>query len=391
MHVRFSVFDIVCGANLYWETTLWQRPHHIISRLSKDRRILYVRPIDFELYVKSRSVRAKAGLSQDGNIFLYSPFLFPLGSRFPAVRSVNNLLMTWRVKSFLERKKFRETVLWLYSPMSHYLIGKLNEKLLVYDCMDDHASFRNAGGDLSVCEEKVLELSDIVFTGGKSLYEYKKEKNRSTWLFPSAVDSVHFTKALDEKTSVPQDLKKIKLPVLGYFGAVDERLNYPLIDKLAQKNREWSFVFIGPVKKVSGSELPVGKNIHFFGEREYSDLPAYIKGFSIGFMPFALNRHTVRISPTKTLEYLASGCPVVSTPVPDVVSTFGGIIDIANDCENLSQQIRKVLAAPRKSKNTENGLKVAFSCSWDGMVEKMLKLVQGKIRVKMGAVPEGVI
>ena len=375
-------FEIICGASLHWDTFLFQRPHQIMSRLAQRHSVLYVRPVDLLTFCKSPAIRPKKRRfsSPLENLQLYSPLIFPYSSVFSWIRGLNNSLMTRRIKKECLKNNFKKKILWLYSPFSFYLIGKAGESLVVYDCMDEHVTFKNADPKLVEAEDRILEKADIVFAGGRSLYESKKTKNSNCYLFPSCADNKHFSKALNPDIKIPDDLKDIPKPIIGYIGAVDERLDYKLIESLAEKNKNISFVFIGPIIKVQKKELPTQKNIFYLGSREYKTMPAYLKGIDIGFMPFAMTPVTKMISPTKTLEYLAAGLRVVSTPVPDVVFDFKGIIRIGHNADEISNHLREVLG--NKEPNIIRlGIETAAKNTWDGMVDKMEKIIRGKLQI----------
>ena len=113
---------------------------------------------------------------------------------------------------------------------------------------------------------------------------------------------------------------------------IDERLDLALIHELASARSDWHIVLVGPITKIDPLSLPVAPNIHYLGRKEYASLPAYVAGWDVAFLPFALNEATRFISPTKTPEYLAAGRPVVSASVRDVVRAYGesGLVRIAD-------------------------------------------------------------
>lgn len=373
-------FEIICGASLHWDIALFQRPHQIMCRLARKHPVLYVRPVDWLTYCKSPGIgpRNKRFDYPLANLQLYSPLILPYSRIFSWIRSLNDSLMTRRIKKECRKNNFIRKILWLYSPFSAYLAGKTEETLVVYDCMDEHATFKNADPGLVGAEDRLLEKADIVFAGGKSLYDSKKLKNPNCYLFPSCVDNEHFSKALNADIKIPDDLKDIPKPIIGYIGAVDERLDYKLIEALADKNRNFSFVFIGPIIKVQKKDLPVRKNIFYPGAREYQVLPSYLKGFDVGFMPFAMTPVTKMISPTKTLEYLAAGLKVVSTPIPDVVSDFKGIVRIGHNADDISNHLKKILNN-KEPDIIRLGIETAAKNTWDGMVDKMEKIIMEKL------------
>jgi len=159
---------------------------------------------------------------------------------------------------------------------------------------------------------------------------------------------------------------------------IDERLDLELIGQVARMKPEWQIVLIGPVVKIDPAELPQRDNIHYLGGKTYDELPQYLSGWDVAIMPFALNESTRFISPTKTPEYLAGGCPVVSTPITDVVRTYGdtGIVRIADSAEAFVAATEAALAdAEDRDALLAKADEILGDMSWDHtwslMKEKM--------------------
>ena len=138
-------------------------------------------------------------------------------------------------------------------------------------------------------------------------------------------------------------------PRLGYYGVIDERFDIDLLDKIAEMRPDWSLVMVGPVAKIAPEDLPRRPNIHYLGSKTYAQLPAYLAGWDVALMPFAMNESTQFISPTKTPEYLAGGKPVVSTPVKDVVRHYGHLegVQIAEDADSFVAACEQALELAR--------------------------------------------
>ena len=223
-------------------------------------------------------------------------------------------------------------LLWFYTPMALPLVDPRRGYVRVYDCMDELASFDGAPPVLRTREDELLRNVDIVFTGGMSLYEAKRERHANVHAFPSAVDFAHFAKARSDLPD-PSDQAGIPGPRFGFFGVLDERLDRELIRAVAALRPDWHFIFLGPVAKIASESLPHAANIHYLGAKSYRDLPTYVANWDVATMPFARNAATRFISPTKTPEYLSCGLPVVSTPITDVVRSWGHLdaVKIAGD------------------------------------------------------------
>ena len=219
-------------------------------------------------------------------------------------------------------------VLWFYTPMMLGFAGHLRAATVVYDCMDELSAFAFADPLMIEREAALIARADVMFTGGYSLYEAKRDRHGAIHPFPSAVDTTHFAGARS-RLAEPGDQQPIAGPRLGFYGVIDERIDLGLIERLAVARPDWQIVMIGPVVKIDPATLPRRDNIHWLGARPYRELPAYLSGWSVALMPFAINAATRFISPTKTPEYLAGGLPVVSTPIVDVARHYGGLAAVA--------------------------------------------------------------
>jgi glycosyltransferase involved in cell wall biosynthesis len=286
------------------------------------------------------------------------------------------------VNSSIANGDFDAPIQWFYDPMAvAAFAGQMNEVLTVYDCMDELSKFRFAPPELTRREAELLARADVVFTGGRKLFESKSRHNQNCHFYGCGVDSAHFGKALAQETPTPPEVAALPGPIFGYFGVVDERLDYELIAHLADGNKSGSVVIIGPVLKVDPAALPQRPNLHWLGQRSYADLPNYCKAFDVCLMPFALNESTEFINPTKALEYMATGRPIVSTPIADVVSNFSSVVGIANDPEKFTQLCLAAVREP-DHETIQRGHKMVRANSWEAIVEKMEGHLQDALEAK---------
>jgi glycosyltransferase involved in cell wall biosynthesis len=257
---------------------------------------------------------------------------------------------------------------------------------VVYDCMDQLAQFKFAPPEIAAREQLLLAQADVVFTGGRKLFEEKRQFNSNCHFYGCGVEVEHFANARAPGTVIPPDLDFVGRPVLGYFGVVDERLDYELITKLADANPAWSIVMIGPVAKIDPNALPCRKNIFWLGQRNYAQLPAYTKAFNVCLMPFALNEATEFINPTKALEYMATERPVVSSAVPDVVSNFGEIVHVARSHDEFIGHCRTACETPDQTR-VRQGLQLAEENRWEAIVAALEEHVQEVLNRRMNRRP----
>ena len=226
-------------------------------------------------------------------------------------------------------------LVWFYTPRPLPLLRALEPRAVIYDCMDELSTFRNTPQRIIERDRALMRRADLVFTGGPTLYEARRGLHANVHCLPSAVDGAHFApnaaRARDDE--VERLLGEIPAPRLGFFGVIDERFDAGLLAALADARPHWQFVMIGPVVKIDVHDLPKRDNIHWFGQQPYERLPQFVAGWDVCLLPFALNTSTRFINPTKTLECMAAGRPVVSTPVRDVKTLYGDAVDIAADAE----------------------------------------------------------
>jgi UDP-galactopyranose mutase len=309
--------DLVCFSHLRWHF-VFQRPQHLMTRFAEDYRVFYVEePVGTDAAEPWLDAH-----TTDEAITVLVPRL-PDGQHDPAV--IRSLL-----DGFFAEYGVSNPVHWYYTPMSLPVSADLPASLVVYDCMDELSAFHGAPPELVEQERELLKRADLVFTESIGLDEAKRHRHPHVHAFPSSVDVDHFAQArnLDRE---PDDQAGIPHPRLGFYGVIDERLDIELLDAVAALRPDWQLVMIGPVVKIDPARLPQRPNIHYLGPKLYDELPHYLHGWDVALMPFALNESTRFISPTKTPEYLAAGRPVVSTPITDVVRTYGepGLVRIA--------------------------------------------------------------
>lgn len=265
-------------------------------------------------------------------------------------------------------------IAWFYSAAFVELIPYMKINTMIYDCMDELSQFKGASQQLRAQEEFLIKEADLIFTGGKSLYEAKSKFSANVHCFPSSVDVAHFRKRYNN-LKVPLDIEDIPKPIIGYIGVIDERIDLNLIHETAIALPKVSFVMIGPLAKIDDRDLPREDNIHYLGMKSYDDLPHYLERIDISMMPFALNEATEFISPTKTLEYMAAGKPIISTAIKDVTRDYAHIIDIVDNSAEFSTAITKILSEEKKLDNSKYQ-EILTQTSWDATSNKMLHLIK---------------
>ena len=361
------VASMLCFSHLRWGF-VYQRPQHLLSRFAADHRVYFMEEPVFETDLASP--RLDETMSPEGVIILVPRI--PRTAEAHAVAVQRALL-----DAFIARRGVNRPLLWYYAPMALRFSDHIDPRAIVYDCMDELANFKGAPAELRSCEAALMRRADVVFTGGRSLYEAKKSLHDDVHLFASSVDVAHFAAARSPDSGAePPDQAQIRSPRVGYYGVIDERLDLALLAETASRLPHVQFVLLGPVVKIDPAAIPIAPNIHHLGMKSYAELPRYVRGWAAAMMPFALNDATRFISPTKTPEFLAAGKPVVSTPVPDVVTDWGGrgLVEIADTPGAFAAAVERTLAKadPGFDERADAAL---GDMSWDRTALEMKALV----------------
>ena len=361
---------LICFSHLRWNF-VFQRPQHLMSRFAHEMNVIFwEEPVEIgpreTAYLQVRDAQDAA------NVRIVIPHL-PQGMPEDAREAALERLLDAHVASI-----HGPLIAWYYTPMMLPFSAHLDADVTVFDAMDELSKFRFAPVKLLELEQALIDKADIVFTGGSSLFEAKKDRHANVHCFPSSVDRAHFAKARANLFD-PADQEDLPRPRLGFYGVIDERFDTELLAKVAEMRPDWSFVMVGPVVKIAPEDLPKRPNIHYVGGKAYGELPSYLSGWDVALMPFAMNESTQFISPTKTPEYLAGGKPVVSTPIKDVVRHYGQLegVQIASTPEEF---VKACEAALELSHNPESGwlaeadLMLSAS-SWDTTQGRMAGLI----------------
>lgn len=362
--------DLVCFSHLRWDF-VYQRPQHLLSRCARTRRVFFIEEPVFAHSSMRLEVR-----ETDSGVYVVVPHL-PDGLRSEIAITAVMKEMTYRL--FLEQA-IDEYVFWYYTPMALRFTSHFSPIATVYDCMDELSAFKGAHSSLPELEKELFRRADLVFTGGQSLYEAKRNQHRAVYAFPSSIDAAHFGKARTTKAD-PPDQADIPHPRLGFFGVIDERFDRELLDQIAAKRPDWNFVMIGPVVKIDPETLPKHKNIHYLGAKKYEELPAYLAGWDIALLLFARNESTQFISPTKTPEYLAAGKPVVSTSIRDVVRPYGELklVEIADTPDEFIDAAEKLLTQLDQKEWLTRVDTYVGNLSWDKSWKQMWDLIDAVV------------
>jgi UDP-galactopyranose mutase len=358
---------IVTFSHLRWDF-VYQRPQHLLSRFASRHRVIFV-----EEPISGAPEPAWQLDYPHPNVLVCRPHSPALA---PGFHNEQAPILRTLFRQLLEQERLEEYVAWFYTPMALTLADSLDPLAVVYDCMDELSAFKYAPPQLLERENDLLRVADVVFTGGPSLYRAKKHRHANVHCFPSSVDARHFAVAANGMTEA-EDQAPLAHPRLGFFGVIDERFDIPALTLMADAHPEWQIVLVGPVVKIDPATLPHRPNIHYYGQRSYQQLPSYLKGWDVCLLPFARNESTRFISPTKTLEYMAAGKMIASTPITDVAEPYGDIVFLGETPAEFVAACEHALAVSPEDRadRRQKMQRVLSRTSWDGTASAMEDLI----------------
>ncbi|MBA3767515.1 MAG: glycosyltransferase [Acidobacteria bacterium] len=364
--------DIVCFPHDWTGDPLSKT--HLMRIFARDNRVLWVNSIGLRSPTASkadlsRSFKKLAAVATpvrevEPNIFVLNPLSIPAYGQ-PLLRAAVGRLLRYQVRRAMRHLGFRRPINYVFIPSAALIAGSLGEELVVYHCVDEYAAFSDIqAGPILEMENQLLRRADLVITSAELLYQSKSQLNPNTVLVRHGVDYMHFRRALDPETVVPEELARLPHPRIGFFGLIADWVDLDLMAYVARAFPTGSVVFVGKsITDISALEqLP---NVHFLGRKPYADLPAYCKGFDVAVMPFRINELTLNANPLKVREYLAAGLQVVSTPIPEVEVL--GLCRIASTPEAFVREIEAALAeGPGPNAERSEAIR---SESWESRVE----------------------
>jgi glycosyltransferase involved in cell wall biosynthesis len=296
---------------------------------------------------------------------------------------------------FARERGLAQPFLWLTTPMAIPLVAAFAPRAVIYDCMDELSLRPGAPHQLAQREAALLKEADVVITAGPSLYHARRGRHANVHCVPDAVEAEHFAPPAAglagsgiEAISARSIHAAIPGPRLGWFGAIDERLDLRLIAALADARPDWHIVLAGRLAAgIEPGALPRRPNLHWIGPQTHAILPHLLAHWDVCLLPLKCDASTQHANPPQTLEYLAGQKPVVSTPVRDVCALYGHIVRLAGDAGAFVDACRAALCerGPLRRQRRIDALIAVHSCTWERAVERVRRLMIEFAREPAGA------
>jgi glycosyltransferase involved in cell wall biosynthesis len=335
--------DIVCFSPIAWTFPCRQRIHHVMAGLGRSRRILFVNP-ETLFFTRGATISDvwNAGRLErevEPGVGVLVPLALRPDQSWGEVRPETRALRISAVKRAMSDIGMDRPILWLYHPREHYVVGLVDERGVVYDCIDAHAEFDAIAdkGKARRDEAALAASADLLLASSPTLVHGRED----ALLVPNAADVARF--ALPTAAQAPADIASLPRPVIGYTGTIAEWFDFDLVGELAARMPNASFVLIGPSHTEAPDAVRAAHNVHLLGAKPYDELPAYLAAFDVAMIPFVENELTFAVDPVKVYEYLAAGRPVVSSRLPEL-ARFADVVRIASGADEFAAQIDAALA-----------------------------------------------
>jgi glycosyltransferase involved in cell wall biosynthesis len=365
--------DILCFSHDWTGDPLSKT--HLMRLLSKENRILWINSIGYRTPTVSKAdasraikklVAATDRIKEvEPNIFVLSPLAIPAYGH-ESLRRINEHLLKFQVKRAMRKLGFKRVINWIFNPPAAVIARKLGEDKLIYHCVDEYKEFSGVSGSvMAEFENVLLHKADLAIVTSERLLASRSKINPHTVLVRHGVDYAHFRKALDPETVVPDDIRDLPRPVIGFFGLIADWVDVDLMAATARHFSGGSLVVLGK-STTDTSALASLPNVHMLGRKPYELLPAYCKGFDVALNPFRVNELTLNANPLKVREYLAAGLPVVSSPIPEV--ELLNLCSIADGVTETVSAIEAALADPGPSLARSEAIKRE---SWEARLEEI--------------------
>lgn len=345
------------GTTLYVNSIVMQKP-----KLGEGRTLLK------RLVRKAKSIFA--GLKKsDAGFWVYSPFSLPV-HHIPWLRLVNEIILRLQLRFVAKRLGIREPVIWVACPAACDVALKMRCAKLVYQRTDRFEEYPNVDADIIKQYDRMLKANaDLTIFVNKTLFDEESNHCRKVLYLDHGVDFDLFAGAETDST-VPDDMKGIERPVVGFFGDIDSQTtDMELMEKLMELLPQMNFVFVGKAT-VDCSALASRKNVHMLGYKPYEQIPHYGKCFDVAIMPWRQNRWIEACNPIKLKEYLALGKPVVSTPFPELQKYLDVVYKAVNPQE-FAENIERALFENHASQVAVRRAKVE-NTTWDSKSQLVL-------------------
>jgi len=357
-----------------------------MRRLAQHNRVLYVNPFSADL---PGALSREAGRRiwrklrntltcfrrADATLYIFSPVFLPRHGH-ALIDSVNNTVLRVQITQLVRTLGMHPTLVWFENPRAADALDWYPDALKLYHVSDLFTACRYTRDRAALVrrDERLTAQCDVIICVSRALFELKRrQRNAAVHYLPHGVDFPRFRAAAQDKKPLPE-LAGLSRPIAGYYGTLTAANDVELLEHCARSAPDISFVFAGTVTGGDYGPLRSLPNVRFLGQVPYERIPALAASFDVCLLPWKLSEWIRHCSPLKFYEYLASGRPIVSVPIPQVMFEAADLVSIASDPDEFLAAIRRELATDDASRQAAR-VALAARHDWDGHIQALSTLV----------------
>ncbi len=385
-------YTIICFAPNDWWGMNPSCTTHIMRRLAKDNKVLFINPFSSDLgggIRKGFAGRLKRKLKSllkyfrqaEKNLYVFSPIFIPFqGNR--VIDAMNNVWLKMQIRLIQKKLGGSKTLLWIENIRASDMIDWFSPEAIIYHVSDLFTQCKYTANKqmLENREKLVSERSDLAICVSKSLYQLKSSQHPNVHYMPHGVDFQKYREAADQSQTL-EELRDIARPIVGYFGTMTANNDIELLLYCAKQLPEMSFVFAGQITGGDYSELLALPNVYHLGRMDYDKIPVLCAGFDVCMLQWKVTDWIRNCNPLKLQEYMASGRPIVSVPIREVEEKYSSLVSVADCKEDFCKAIVWELEHDT-SERADARIEIARQHGWDQHVEQISELVSDVLRQK---------
>jgi glycosyltransferase involved in cell wall biosynthesis len=384
-----------------WEG-LWRNRHQLMSRFAKKNKVVYVEPpLNIKKTLREYNL-AKLGLSrwikvllkpriteELKNLYIYhTPFYAPIIGRF-RIKKLSWWLWKKLLRNKLKALGMEKPIIWFSHPTMAHLTNDFDSGLTIYHVVDEYSAYDNINDEMKAqinkIDKEMAEKADLVFVVSEKLFTKRKGYNPHTWIIPNGVDYEKYQNAMSSNDTLPDDIKNLPKPIIGYSGLIGSYIDLKLIEQIAFRHPNWSLVLVGQ----NGSGADTGAfekliqmdNVYYLGNKSIDALPHYLKTFDVCLIPYKETEQVINSSSLKLYDYMAFGKPIVATSFP-VSRALKDLLFIGSSAESFIGHVETAVFEDEK-RLSEQRKEYAAANTWDHRVLQASALIEKRLDSKL--------
>ncbi len=366
--------DIVVFSQQIWENQS-SRIYQLMTRLGKGRKVLFVE-LSMPTNVSKNTIKL-AKITRNIRVLKIKSGIANLQSSLAKI--VTYYSAKWKMNP--------RPILWFYTPVFNFLLDDMSHSLVVFDYLGSDSVEVANNPKLSL---DLIIKSDLVLSCEKEINHLDLAGHKLVYM-PNAVDKFHFEKAFEKNLVLPQDVVNFKNIVVGFYGDLDNTVDFKLFSDICRLAPKIDFVAIGKLK-IDLKQLPKQKNFHYLGQKEYQELPGYLKMFDIAILPYNVAGKHKHEGVGSLLEYLTTRKKVISKNFDVISAEYVDLVALADSAEEFLDKINYYINEPFAKKVHREFLQDRFirSISWEKTVSNIELLLKDSMYTtqKMSQVTE---